>query len=84
MKPEKKPDLLLKLLEESGWNQVLVFCRTKVGADMLSPDWSRRGSGPTPCTRIGRCSHRTRALERFSEGRPGSWWLRTSLNGAWT
>ena len=33
--PEKKPDLLLHLLTHEGWNHVLVFTRTKVGADTV-------------------------------------------------
>ena len=35
VKPEKKPDLLVHLLQHEGWDHVLVFTRTKVGADVL-------------------------------------------------
>ncbi len=32
----KKTDLLIKLIKKNNWQQVLVFCRTKHGADRLS------------------------------------------------
>ena len=35
VKPEMKPDLLLRLLEGPEWEQVLIFTRTKAGADAL-------------------------------------------------
>ncbi len=69
VKPEKKPDLLLKLLEESGWNQVLVFCRTKVGADTLTSRLERAGIRADAMHSDRQMRHRTRALERFSDGK---------------
>jgi len=69
VKPEKKPDLLLKLLEESHWNQVLVFCRTKVGADALQSRLGRAGIQVDALHSDLQMRHRTRALERFAEGR---------------
>ena len=68
VKPEKKPDLLLKLLEESDWNQVLVFCRTKVGADTLSARLEQAGIRADAMHSDRQMRHRTRALERFSDG----------------
>ncbi|NIW36093.1 MAG: hypothetical protein GWN32_06040, partial [Gemmatimonadetes bacterium] len=35
MKPDKKVDLLLELMEDPDMDQVLVFTRTKRGADLL-------------------------------------------------
>jgi len=69
VKPEKKPDLLLKLLEESGWAQVLVFCRTKAGADALKTRLERGGIRADAMHSDRQMRHRTKALERFAEGR---------------
>lgn len=69
VKPEKKPDLLLKLLEEKGWDQVLVFCRTKVGADTLQSRLEQAGIRAEAMHSDRHMRDRTRALERFSEGR---------------
>jgi ATP-dependent RNA helicase RhlE len=68
VKPEKKPDLLLKLLEESHWNQVLVFTRTKVGADTLHSRLQQAGITADALHSDRHMRERTRALERFSEG----------------
>jgi len=69
VKPEKKPDLLLKLLEESDWNQVLVFCRTKAGADTLTSRLGQAGIQADAMHSDRQMRHRTKALERFAEGR---------------
>jgi ATP-dependent RNA helicase RhlE len=68
VKPEKKPDLLLKLLDESGWNQILVFCRTKVGSDMLQSRLAQAGIKADTIHSDRQMKHRTRALEQFAEG----------------
>ncbi len=69
VKPDKKPDLLLRLLEESHWNQVLVFCRTKAGADALQARLEQAGIRAEAMHSDLQMRHRTRALERFSEGK---------------
>lgn len=69
VKPEKKPDLLLKLLEESGWHQVLVFCRTKAGADALRTRLERAGIRADAMHSDRQMRYRTRALEDFAEGK---------------
>jgi ATP-dependent RNA helicase RhlE len=69
VKPEKKPDLLLKLLEESHWNQVLVFCRTKAGSDTLKARLGQAGIPADVLHSDRLMRHRTQALERFSQGR---------------
>jgi len=68
VKPERKPDLLLKLLEESDWSQVLVFCRTKAGADTLRTRLERAGIRADAMHSDRQMRHRTRALEAFTEG----------------
>jgi len=69
VKPERKPDLLLKLLEESDWNQVLVFCRTKAGADTLRTRLERAGIRADAMHSDRQMRHRTQALEAFTEGK---------------
>jgi ATP-dependent RNA helicase RhlE len=69
VKPEMKPDLLLKLLQESGWDQVLVFCRTKAGADALKTRLERGGIRADAMHSDRQMRHRTKALERFAEGK---------------
>ncbi len=67
VKPEMKPDLLLRLLEDPDWEQVLVFTRTKAGADALKTRLDRDGIRTEALHSNLRMVHRTRALERFAE-----------------
>jgi len=68
VKPEKKPDLLLHLLEQPDWDQVLVFTRTKAGADALQARLKREGI-PTAAMHGDRNQkERVRALDRFASG----------------
>jgi len=69
VKPEKKPDLLLHLLEKPGWNQVLVFSRTKAGADVLEGRLERQGIRTDAMHSDRSMRHRQGALERFAEGK---------------
>jgi ATP-dependent RNA helicase RhlE len=69
VKPEKKPDLLLRLLEESNWSQVLVFSRTKVGADTLQARLEQAGIRADALHSDRQMRHRTRALENFASGK---------------
>jgi ATP-dependent RNA helicase RhlE len=68
VKPEKKPDLLLELVKEPGWDQVLIFTRTKAGADVLEARLQREGIKADVMHSNRQMKHRTRALERFSTG----------------
>ena len=68
VKPQRKPDLLLQLLGDTGWNQVLVFTRTKAGADALSARLGREGIVTDAMHSDRSQQHRVRALERFSSG----------------
>ena len=67
VKPEMKPDLLLRLLESPEWEQVLIFTRTKAGADALKTRLDREGIRTEALHSNLRMAHRTRALERFVE-----------------
>ncbi len=67
VKPEMKPDLLLRLLEAPEWEQVLIFTRTKAGADALKTRLDREGIRTEALHSNLRMAHRTRALERFVE-----------------
>lgn len=69
VRPDRKPDLLVHLLDQPGWDQVLVFTRTKVGADVLK---SRLDRARISCDVIHgdrHMRHRSRAMERFTEGK---------------
>ena len=68
VKPEKKTELLSHLLDEPEWDQVLVFSRTKAGADVLQSRLERDGirTGVMHSDRAQRA--RERALDRFAEG----------------
>jgi len=68
VKPEKKPELLLSLLEEPGWEQVLVFSRTKAGADALAARLRREGVETDVMHGDRNMKHRVRALDRFAKG----------------
>ena len=67
VKPEMKPDLLLRLLEDPAWEQVLIFTRTKAGADALKTRLDREGIRTEALHSNLRMAHRTRALERFAK-----------------
>jgi ATP-dependent RNA helicase RhlE len=69
VKPEKKPDLLLELLDGSDWDQVLVFTRTKAGADVLEARLQREGIQADVMHSDRQMRHRTRALDRFAKGK---------------
>lgn len=66
VKPEMKPDLLLRLMEDPTWEHVLIFTRTKAGADALKTRLDREGIRTEVLHSNLRMAHRTRALERFA------------------
>jgi ATP-dependent RNA helicase RhlE len=68
VKPDRKPDLLLHLLEHPGWDQVLVFTRTKAGAETLKTRLERASVTVDAMHSDRRMEHRVRALERFTKG----------------
>ncbi len=69
VKPDKKPDLLLKLMAEPHWDQVLIFTRTKAGADVLERRLEREGIEVDVMHSDRHMKHRTRALDRFATGK---------------
>lgn len=69
VKPEKKPDLLVQLLSEPGWDQVLVFSRTKAGADVLETRLAREGITTAVMHSDRGMKERQRSLQVFSEGK---------------
>jgi ATP-dependent RNA helicase RhlE len=68
VKPEKKPDLLLELIKDPSWDQVLIFTRTKAGADVLEARLQREGIKTDVMHSNRHMKHRTRALDRFATG----------------
>jgi ATP-dependent RNA helicase RhlE len=68
VKPERKSELLVHLLERPDWDQVLVFTRTKAGADGLRTHLDRAGIGVDVMHSDRRMEHRVRALDRFATG----------------
>jgi len=69
VKPEKKPDLLRSLISGPEWEQVLIFTRTKAGADVLDAMLQREGIKTDVMHSNRAMKQRTRALERFATGK---------------
>ncbi len=66
---DQKRDLLSHLIRENGWEQVLVFTRTKHGANKLAEKLERDGI-PTAAIHGNKSqSARTQALARFKNGK---------------
>ncbi|MEQ8660210.1 MAG: DEAD/DEAH box helicase [Gammaproteobacteria bacterium] len=63
-----KRDLLIHLVEEGQWHQVLVFTRTKHGANRLSEQLLRAGIEAAAIHGNKSQSARTRALAGFKDG----------------
>ena len=68
VKPGKKADLLVRLLSDPDWDHVLVFTRTKRGADMLLTRLEREGVSVDVMHSDRQMRHRVRALDRFATG----------------
>ncbi len=69
VRPERKVDLLVELLSRDEWEQVLVFTRTKHGADLLGGQLKRRGISCTVLHGDREMKERRRALEEFDNGK---------------
>ena len=65
----RKPDLLSHLIRDRGWHQVLVFSRTKHGANRLAKRLERDGIVAEPIHGNKSQNARTRALDGFKRGR---------------
>jgi ATP-dependent RNA helicase RhlE len=66
---EKKRDLLLHLFETRGWHQVLIFARTKYGADALARRLDKAGIACAALHGDKSQGARTRALTEFKSGK---------------
>lgn len=66
---EQKKELLCHLFETRGWHQVLVFARTKHGADALSKTLDKAGIKSAAIHGDKSQGARTRALTDFKEGK---------------
>jgi len=69
VRKEKKPALLLELLKETNWEQVLVFTATKIGADVLEARLSTAGIKVEVMHGDRDMRQRRKALERFADGK---------------
>ena len=67
VRKEKKADLLLELLQQTHWEQVLVFTARKVGADALVNRLKAAGIKSEVMHGDKDMSHRRRALDAFTE-----------------
>ena len=65
---ERKSELLVELLRQTGSESVLVFTRTKHGADRVERALERAGIRATAMHADKSQSQRTRALEQFKSG----------------
>jgi ATP-dependent RNA helicase RhlE len=65
---QRKPDLLAHLIHREGWDQVLVFTRTKHGANKLAERLTRDGITAAAIHGNKSQSARTRALAEFKQG----------------
>ncbi len=64
----KKAPMLLQLIKQGNWQQVLVFCRTKHGANRLSYYLNDQGVTAAPIHGNKSQGARTRALAEFKSG----------------
>jgi ATP-dependent RNA helicase RhlE len=65
---DRKRELLAHLVKSNDWKQVLVFCKTKHGANRLAQQLSRDGVNADAIHGNKSQNARVRALEQFKEG----------------
>lgn len=65
----KKTDLLIKLIKDDNWDQVLVFTRTKHGANKLVKKLEAAGISAAPIHGNKSQAARTKALSDFKNGK---------------
>jgi ATP-dependent RNA helicase RhlE len=65
---KRKPALLAELIKEKQWNQVLVFSRTKHGANRLAGNLDANGIPATAIHGNKSQGARTKALKQFKDG----------------
>jgi ATP-dependent RNA helicase RhlE len=64
---DRKRELLIHLVKSNDWRQVLVFCRTKHGANRLAQQLERAGVEADAIHGNKAQNHRTRTLARFKD-----------------
>lgn len=64
----RKTDLLIKLIKEGDWQQVLIFTRTKHGANRLSEKLDKNGITASAIHGNKSQNARTKALDGFKKG----------------
>jgi ATP-dependent RNA helicase RhlE len=69
VRTQMKPALLLELLKETHWEQVLVFTARKTGADVLVSRLSAAGISVEVLHGDKDMRHRMRALDEFAKGK---------------
>lgn len=69
VRSERKPALLIELLKETHWDQVLVFTATKAGADVLMSRLERAGIKADVMHGNKDMKQRRKALEAFADGK---------------
>ena len=68
VRPDRKVDLLLQLMEDPDWDQVLVFTRTKRGADLLYHRVRSAGISVNVIHGDRNMKQRGSAMDAFAEG----------------
>ena len=63
-----KTKLLIHLIDQNNWEQVLVFCRTKHGSDKVTRQLNAAGISSDAIHGNKSQNHRTRALAGFKKG----------------
>ncbi len=66
---KKKPQLIIQLIKEGNWQQVLVFTRTKYGANKLADKMGKNGITAVPIHGNKSQNARTKALSDFKKGK---------------
>ena len=66
---EQKNNLIIKLITEGKWDQVLIFTRTKHGANRLSEKLSKKDVSSAAIHGNKSQNHRTRVLADFKAGK---------------
>jgi ATP-dependent RNA helicase RhlE len=69
VRADKKPDLLIELLKQTHWEQVLVFTARKTGADALLERLRKSGISAEVLHGDKDMKQRTRALAEFAAGK---------------
>ncbi len=69
VRADRKVALLIELLEQTNWEQVLVFTATKAGADLLVKRLAHAGVNTTVMHGDRDMKERARALNSFADGR---------------